>query len=200
MVTPLWLVRADQTSVHRFGLVRNTCSEYRWPVTKSSDDDPQAPPSAEDHFARNLRLLLSDRGMSQEELANEMTARGHSWHQSTVYKVLNGSRKVGLGEAAAAAAILGMPVDKMAEGTTDVVTMSRFKADYAKLLGQAKLLTELTASYNWTQHLLEKQLETDRLLARPSQALRLFPPDELAAMTADIQKSAVDVVADAPPF
>jgi len=46
-----------------------------------------------------------------------MSARGFKWHQATVYKIENGSRQVHIGEAAAVAAVLGVPLDRMVSET-----------------------------------------------------------------------------------
>lgn len=108
---------------------RNGIAEYCWRVPKA--DDP--PTSAEDHFAANLRLLRDHRGLSQESLAKQMTDRGYKWGQATVYKIEKGERRMQLGEALAVAAILEVPVDKMAAGTGDIVMLSKIRTARAEL-------------------------------------------------------------------
>lgn len=70
---------------------------------------------AEQTFADNLRELRTASGLSQESFASEMEARGYKWHQATVYKAEHGSRQVTVGEARAAADILGVQLDQMTD-------------------------------------------------------------------------------------
>jgi transcriptional regulator with XRE-family HTH domain len=74
---------------------------------------PESPARDEVTFAENLKALRKAAGMSQEEFARAMTRRGIKWYQATVYKVENGERQIQLGEAAAAARILNVPLQQM---------------------------------------------------------------------------------------
>ncbi|ACZ29632.1 hypothetical protein Xcel_0593 [Xylanimonas cellulosilytica DSM 15894] len=56
----------------------------------------------------NVADALDRTGRSQEWLAQAMRARGHQWHQTTVYKVINGRRKVEVTEALDLADALGV--------------------------------------------------------------------------------------------
>lgn len=70
---------------------------------------PQLP---EEHLAGNVRRLRDRKGLSQEQLADEMTGRGRKWHQNTVYRIEVGKQKdISHGEAITLAGILGVPVD-----------------------------------------------------------------------------------------
>lgn len=62
----------------------------------------------EQAIAEKLKALRNLAGLSQPDLAERMTGKGHSWHQSTVWKVEHGTRHVRLGELADLAAILGV--------------------------------------------------------------------------------------------
>lgn len=79
----------------------------------------------EERFAENLRVVLRERGMSQEALAKEMSDRGYQFHQATIYKILTGKRKVGLGEASEIASILDVPLDLLLAGGSAAVTRTR---------------------------------------------------------------------------
>lgn len=64
-------------------------------------------------FARGVRLHREQRGESQQWLADKMRAEGHEWHQSTVYKVESGKRKVMVEEAASIADIFQVPISDL---------------------------------------------------------------------------------------
>lgn len=63
----------------------------------------------EENFATNLREYRETQGVSQEELARRMTARGFGFSQATVWKIEQNKRPVRLGEATALAAALQVP-------------------------------------------------------------------------------------------
>lgn len=77
----------------------------------STESDHQL--SAERYFVEALRKAIDTSDLSQQAIADEMTRRGHRFHQSTIYKVLRGDRKVTLGEAIDLASIVGMPLSEM---------------------------------------------------------------------------------------
>jgi hypothetical protein len=52
--------------------------------------------------------------MSQGELARQMSARGWPYYPQTVHRLERGQRKIGFGEAAEIAAILGTSIDRLA--------------------------------------------------------------------------------------
>jgi transcriptional regulator with XRE-family HTH domain len=83
-----------------------------------SDDKAAGEPlppagAADERFAASFGRYLAASGMSQGELARRMSAAGWKWHQQTVARVLDGSRKLGVGEAHAVARALGTTVDRM---------------------------------------------------------------------------------------
>jgi len=63
-------------------------------------------------FGANLRAVREHRDISQDGLAEAMTARGHDWYQSTVYKTERGERKVSFHEAIDLAAVLQVTTDR----------------------------------------------------------------------------------------
>lgn len=68
--------------------------------------------STDDKFAANLRALRERAGLSQSALADEMTGRGHGWHQQTVGRVESGRQAVRFSEAVDLAAILRTSTDR----------------------------------------------------------------------------------------
>ncbi len=75
--------------------------------------------SAEAAFAASLKQARTLMGLTQAEVAEEMSKRGFKWHPPTVYKVENGERQIQLGEALELARILNRSVDDMAKPETD---------------------------------------------------------------------------------
>lgn len=71
----------------------------------------------EDNFARNLRALRKSAGLSQEEVAAKLVERGFQFHQATVTKLENGTRRVQLGEAMAIAEVLDVKVEHLVAET-----------------------------------------------------------------------------------
>src|SRR5689334_1907205 len=66
----------------------------------------------DERFGRNLRDLRDHEGMSQAELARQMTAHGHPWHQSTVYRVEQGRQAASYSESRALAVILKTSMER----------------------------------------------------------------------------------------
>jgi transcriptional regulator with XRE-family HTH domain len=64
-------------------------------------------------FARGMKEIREQLGKSQQWLAEAMRSVGYDWHQSTVYKAENGSRKVTVGEAIAIADVLNVELDHL---------------------------------------------------------------------------------------
>lgn len=64
----------------------------------------------DENFATNLREYRETQGVSQEELARRMSARGFGFSQATVWKIEQNKRPVRLGEATALAEALEVPL------------------------------------------------------------------------------------------
>jgi transcriptional regulator with XRE-family HTH domain len=63
----------------------------------------------------NIQLLRKARGMSQADLARELTARGYSFQHQGVLKLEGGARPLRFEEAFALAEILGVTPDQLAD-------------------------------------------------------------------------------------
>lgn len=69
-------------------------------------------------FADQFAAARSTLGISQERLSAEMARRGYPIHVTAIGKIEKGSRKVSVGEAAAIADVLGLPLDLLLGGET----------------------------------------------------------------------------------
>jgi transcriptional regulator with XRE-family HTH domain len=71
-----------------------------------------------ERFGENVRVLREARGLSQDDLAREMTERGWQYYQSTVYKIEHGG-KVSFSESVDLAAILRTSLDRFTWTTSE---------------------------------------------------------------------------------
>ena len=80
--------------------------------TTGSRWEQQRPPSdfSDSIFARRLREVRRQAGVTQQQLASRMTEVGHKLHRSAVAKIELGERPVTIGEAVQLAGILGAPL------------------------------------------------------------------------------------------
>jgi transcriptional regulator with XRE-family HTH domain len=83
-------------------------------VADTPASEPHAHGAADVRAAVNIRSLREAKGMSQGELARQMSARGWPYYPQTVHRIEHGQRKIGFGEAAEIAAILGTSIDRLA--------------------------------------------------------------------------------------
>jgi transcriptional regulator with XRE-family HTH domain len=77
--------------------------------TAGDPADPQGTPSdfSDAIFARRLREVRQVAGVTQQQLADRMTAVGHKMHRSAIAKIEVGDRPVSIGEAVQLAGQLG---------------------------------------------------------------------------------------------
>src|SRR5690348_5727469 len=68
--------------------------------------------SPDERISANVRSLREQRGISQAEIVRQMRDRGHSWHQSTVTRVEQGTQQLKAAELFDLAEILGTSVDR----------------------------------------------------------------------------------------
>lgn len=151
-------------------------------ITDEGDDRP----ASEAYFASALVDLLASMKMSQQDLADEMVKRGFRFHQTTVYKIINGKRKVALGEAAAIADILGVELDSM--------TYSKYEGAVSSLLKRATKLLRGIRSDTWSYLITMENLRevagsrddwrasTKKRLARWESGEPIFTPEHAVAL------------------
>ena len=94
----------------------------------------------DDAFAENFRVARIAGGLSQQEVADQMTARGYEFHQSTVGKIERGKRRVSVGEAVALAQIVHRLLTELA--TSDSATQAELRA-------QVEFVGSLVAGRIW---------------------------------------------------
>ncbi len=68
--------------------------------------------SPDERISANVRALRERLGISQAELARQMSERGHQWHQSTVTRVEQGTQPLKAAELVDLAALFKTSVDR----------------------------------------------------------------------------------------
>jgi transcriptional regulator with XRE-family HTH domain len=87
-------------------------------------------------FARRLRQVREQAGMTQQALADLMARTGNKIHRSTIGKIENGDRPVTIGEAVQLAGILGAD---LAELITDPAPDAVAEARRARVRAQVRV-------------------------------------------------------------
>ncbi len=83
---------------------------------------------ADEIFARRLRELRQRGGLTQQQLADRMSAAGPRMHRSAIAKIESGDRVVSVGEAFQLAAALGVPVAALVTDPGDDADRARVEA------------------------------------------------------------------------
>jgi len=104
----------------------------------STSQDP-----ADANFARRLKEVRTAAGLTQQQLADRVTAAGRKMFRSQVGKIENGDRPVTISEATALADALGVTLADLA---TDLAATMRNAARIAALT-QIRSLTEQIAGH-----------------------------------------------------
>lgn len=110
--------------------------------------------TADELLGYNLRTLREGKGISQRDLAEAMTGRGHAWYQQTVTRVEAGKQGIRFSEVKDLAEILETSLDRFTWTTpeTSAVGLLRNSATAAKVAwesvaaGIPRLLAALTAA------------------------------------------------------
>jgi transcriptional regulator with XRE-family HTH domain len=85
-------------------------------------------------FARRLYALRKTAGLTQQQLAEQMTRAGNTMHRSAIAKIEAGDRAVSVGEAVELAAVLGVGVAVLV--TEDSSDTERERAHRARVEAQ----------------------------------------------------------------
>lgn len=87
----------------------------KWFIVAFMTSENSTPASSliDDNFGASLRYWRELRDITQEDLSKRMRARGFDFHQSTLYKIESGKRRVLLGEGVALAELLQVPLDRL---------------------------------------------------------------------------------------
>lgn len=125
---------------------------------------------ANERLGAGVRSRRDEKGMSQTELARLMTDRGHSWYQSTVYRVESGKQAVSFEEAVNLAEILGVALDRFRWGTAEAneaefvaVAGTRVRRQYEVV---AAAVREHLACMAAAERILERPPQTDTARVR----------------------------------
>ena len=119
------------------------------------EDIPQGPSGSNTPLPRadfdqvlkeRVQVLRKSAGLTQRQLADQMTSAGYRMHQTTIAKIEAGERPVIVGEAAALAIILGV-------GLADLITdpaqnQGRRLAEVAELMAER---------HRWQQNVAESR-------------------------------------------
>lgn len=95
-----------------------------------TETKPTATPALDDFIGASVKRWRLLSGLTQEAVTAEMVKRGFEFHQSTLYKIESGKRRVLIGEAVALAEVLGVPLESLISPDTEAEVT---------LLTQAKL-------------------------------------------------------------
>lgn len=114
----------------------------------------------EETFAANMRKMRTARELSQDAFAQLMTQRGHKWHQATVYKVETGVRQIQLGEARAAADILGVSLDQMLRGTRSVQAVVELRALLSRIVAEDQRFMDAQSTMRVLQEDLQELFDS----------------------------------------
>jgi transcriptional regulator with XRE-family HTH domain len=152
----------------------------------------QGPAETSDEiFARRLRALRETAGLTQQQLADEMSAAGNRMHRSAVAKIESGDRTVSIGEAMQFAVALGIDLadlvtDRGTHAENEKIHRARVNAR-AQVQGLRYELAERTKVLQDDQLLLENT--ADRLKAAEKRLADLggeLPPETPQSIEASI--------------
>lgn len=110
-------------------------------------------------FALNMKAMREHRGIGQGRFAELMAERGYSWHQSTIPKVETGARAIRVGEAAAVADILDVPIEALFEAG-DLTGLAELTASLSRVTTAEDALAAAQAEYDQAVVEAREQLVT----------------------------------------
>jgi transcriptional regulator with XRE-family HTH domain len=113
-----------------------------------------SPDSPDAIFARRLRAIRQGADLTQQQLAERMTATGTRMHRSGIAKIESGDRVVSVGEAIQLAAVLGVDLAELVtdpaaydeahrrrvEAQAEVQSLRHLAAERRRLLQEQQLL------------------------------------------------------------
>jgi transcriptional regulator with XRE-family HTH domain len=122
--------------------------------------------SPDEVFGANVRALRERLGLSQSEVARQMTERGHPWHQSTVYRVEVGEQPVSYWASRDLAAVLRTSAERFSwtgpeANETEFVNMAGVRlrqcyevvaAAVERLLGESAAARRVVAAHEASKY------------------------------------------------
>ncbi len=122
-------------------------------------------------FGRRVRELREAAGLTQRQLASQMTAAGHTMHQTTIAKIEAGQRPVLVKESSALAGVLGVSQADMMpgpDGPDDPIARVRIWA-LERLIAEHELAASTASA---TAADLRRQLDDFRASLTPPERIR----------------------------
>jgi RNA polymerase sigma factor (sigma-70 family) len=184
--------------------------DYRWHVPErdesarwSADNSPpdrwfewqrEQWDKVDEHLPENLRLRREELGWSQEELAQMMSRLGFAWHQSTVYKIESGVRRVSLREGMALTSVLQTTTFSLIGAPAHSREMREFQRAVNDARHKWLGLLEIVQRYLLAHEVLKPRLEVIEELIRDGQ----IDPDGLTVEALEDIAAARSLVASTP--
>jgi transcriptional regulator with XRE-family HTH domain len=153
-------VNLHNESTQHAAVVKYTRNVYVWRVTPQSE-----PTDFNQRVAANIRRFRRAAGMSQAELAYELTARGFSWVQQTVVRVENGSQPLKLEEAEAVGKVLGVDVSVLSQSAENKEIAAAVADLRAALEGISHSRRRIAELEDEARYFEEMRREAERRLA-----------------------------------
>lgn len=146
---------------HAVVVVKHTRNVYVCRVTPQSE-----PTDFNQRVAANIRRFRKAAGMSQAELAHELTARGFSWVQQTVVRVENGSQPLKLEEAAAVGKVLGVDLSVLSQSAENEEIAAAIADLRAAIEGGVHARRRIAELEDEARYFEEMKREAERRLAQ----------------------------------
>jgi transcriptional regulator with XRE-family HTH domain len=146
---------------HADAVVKHTQIVYVAGVTPQSE-----PTDFNQRVAANIRRFRKAAGMSQAQLAHELTARGYSWVQQTVVRVENGSQPLKLEEAIAVGKALGVDVSVLSQSAENEEIAAAIADLRAAIEGTVHSRRRITELENEARYFEEMKREAESRLAQ----------------------------------
>ena len=127
-------------------------------------DEGQPSDFSDSIFARRLREVRQQAGITQQQLADWMTQVGHKLHRSAVAKIELGERPVTIGEAVQLAGILGVPLMELVTARGAETEQERQHAD--RIAAQIAVRSLIHEAAERDRLLREQTLMYEDVLAR----------------------------------
>jgi transcriptional regulator with XRE-family HTH domain len=162
---------------------------------------PRPDVNPEATFARRLRALREESGLTQRQLADQVTAAGYRMHQTTIAKIESLERPVALGEAVVLARVIGVSLpgllDELPVGDDERALMSILTQRANCETKLAKLTSDLARARmaaaaaeedvsRIAGALAETQKELDRLTVQAEHLAYANNPDATPAQVANL--------------
>src|SRR6266487_1419934 len=154
--------------------------------TTGNNTESQRPADISDGiFARQLHKLRKMAGLTQEQLAERMTAAGNAMHRSAIAKIESGDRSVSVGEAVQFADVLGVDLGELTTERSGDTVRDRALHERAEVQIRVRSLQHLAAERH--KRLEEAQFLYEHAAEQLEQAQRELSSWDLRLKVAEQQ-------------